>query len=67
MPTQETNRMNNGGVTSSLRGARTKEELNQELRRGSLEDSEKFLFSEAQRFPFPYLQGTVSNIKLGKF
>ena len=55
MPTQETNRMNIGGVTSSLRGARTKEELNQELRRGSLEDSEKFFFSEAQRFPFPYL------------
>ena len=55
MPTQETNRMNNGGVMSSLRGARTKEELNQELRRGLLEDSEKFLFSEAQRFPFPYL------------
>ena len=54
MPTQETNRMNNGGVTSSLR-ARTKEELNKELRRGSLEDSEKFLFSEAQKFPFPYL------------
>ena len=60
VPTHETNRMNNGGVTSSLRGARAKEELNQELRRGSLEDSEKFFnffFLGGSEIPFPVSLG----------